>query len=103
MTMRTFSRPWLLLAAFAFTALLVAGAVWFRMPGAGPGAQSAGECRAAQEAADRTTRFAKGEVAAIVPSAAAKHPPEIAFQDPAGQPTGLADLKGRTILVNLWA
>jgi thiol-disulfide isomerase/thioredoxin len=101
MTMRTFSRPRLLLAGLF--GLLLVGAVWFHMPGAGQGVQSAGECRAAQEAADRTTRFAKGEVAAIVPSAAAKPPPEIAFQNSAGQPVGLADLKGRTVLVNLWA
>jgi len=98
-----FSRSRLALACVPLAAILIGGAIWLGVPGTGPGVKPSGECRASQEAADRTTQFAKGEVAAIVPSAAAKRPPEIAFQDSAGQPVSLDALKGRTALVNLWA
>jgi thiol-disulfide isomerase/thioredoxin len=33
----------------------------------------------------------------------AKQPPEIMFQGPEGQPLTLANLKGKALLVNLWA
>ena len=46
---------------------------------------------------------AKGEVAAVAVTSASKPAPAVGFFGPQGQPMMLADLKGRTLLVNLWA
>jgi thiol-disulfide isomerase/thioredoxin len=53
--------------------------------------------------AGRLAPLARGEVAAVN---VAKEPaplPNLAFAGPEGQPMTLADLKGRTVLLNLWA
>ena len=47
--------------------------------------------------------LAKGEVAAVSVTQAAKPAPAIAFNGPDGSPTSLDRFKGRTILLNLWA
>ena len=69
----------------------------------GPADTRPGECRPSQPVADKLQPLAKGEVAALVPSAVAKQLPEIVFQGPEGQPLTLANLKGKALLVNLWA
>ncbi len=64
---------------------------------------AAGACKSAVETAQKAAAFAKGEVAAV---AIAKNPlkvPDIAFQDAAGKPLTLANWRGRTVLLNLWA
>jgi thiol-disulfide isomerase/thioredoxin len=60
-------------------------------------------CGSAVETARRIAPFIKGEVAALAPAGASKKVPELAFQDASGQPKTLADWRGRTVLLNLWA
>jgi thiol-disulfide isomerase/thioredoxin len=60
-------------------------------------------CRAALDVAHRIEPLAKGEVAAVRPAEEARKLPVLAFHDAGGQPRTLADWKGRTVLVNLWA
>ncbi len=60
-------------------------------------------CRPAVVLASKIAPLAHGEVAAVN---VAKHPlrvPNLAFQDAAGKPLKLADFRGRTVLLNLWA
>jgi thiol-disulfide isomerase/thioredoxin len=60
-------------------------------------------CRAAVDIARRIEPLAHGELAAVRPAEDARKLPMLAFQDAAGQSKTLADWKGRTVLVNLWA
>jgi thiol-disulfide isomerase/thioredoxin len=60
-------------------------------------------CRPSTELARRLAPLARGEVAAINIAADPKRLPELAFTDAAGQPRKLADFRGRTVLLNLWA
>jgi thiol-disulfide isomerase/thioredoxin len=60
-------------------------------------------CRPAAELAQKLTPLARGEVAAVAP---AKMPISVAnlkFQGPDGRERTLADWRGRTVLLNLWA
>lgn len=82
--------------------LIGAGAAWYGLSGAKSSAEGAGECRAAAEKAERLKLLAKGELAAV--NVGTPRPsPVIGFNGPDGQAKSLADFKGRTILVNLWA
>jgi thiol-disulfide isomerase/thioredoxin len=85
--------------------LLLVGAVvlWIEGSSSGPEIAVMPECRASQASARRLAPLARGEVAAV---AATKHPappPEVTFEGPTGRTMSLADFKGRTVLVNLWA
>jgi len=60
-------------------------------------------CRPAAELAKKLSPLAKGEVAAIGIASQPKRLPELAFKDADGKPRSLADFKGRTVLLNLWA
>ena len=62
-----------------------------------------GSCKAARQTAARVTPLAKGEVAAVEIRKDPQPAPELAFTGPDGQPMTLAALKGKTLLVNLWA
>lgn len=68
----------------------------------GAGAQ-AGECLASQAVTERLKPLARGELAAVGVSSPPRMPPAIAFADADGRPKSLADFRGKTILVNLWA
>lgn len=60
-------------------------------------------CRPAVELAAKIAPFARGEVAAVN---VAKQPlklPDLAFRDASGKPVTLADWRGKTVLLNLWA
>jgi thiol-disulfide isomerase/thioredoxin len=60
-------------------------------------------CRQAVETASRIAPLVHGEVAAL---ALAKTPfsmPNLTFKDSTGRPRTLADWRGRTVLLNLWA
>jgi thiol-disulfide isomerase/thioredoxin len=61
------------------------------------------ECRPAQEIARRIAPMIRGEVAALTPAKAPKPMPELAFQDESSARKTLADWRGRTVLLNLWA
>lgn len=65
--------------------------------------RSTAECRAAKSVAERLAPLARGEVAALKVSNDPGPLPNLVFTNPQGQPTTLGDLKGRTVLLNLWA
>jgi thiol-disulfide isomerase/thioredoxin len=60
-------------------------------------------CKPAVETARRIAPLIKGEVAALGAATASKRLPDLAFQDAGGQAKTLADWRGRTVLLNLWA
>jgi thiol-disulfide isomerase/thioredoxin len=60
-------------------------------------------CRPSTELAKRLAPLARGEVAAINIAAEPKRLPDLAFTDAAGKARTLADFRGRTVLLNLWA
>ncbi|WP_089174037.1 TlpA disulfide reductase family protein [Bosea sp. AS-1] len=88
------------LALGVVAALGLAGVAAFY---SGLGNAGNGSCSAAAKTAARMAPLAKGEVAAIEVRSAPQPAPELAFTGPDGKPLTLADFKGRTILVNLWA
>ena len=67
--------------------------------------RNAGEptCRSALNLARRMEPLAHGEVAAVKVADEARKLPELVFRDASGQPKSLADWRGRTVLLNLWA
>lgn len=74
--------------------------------GIGRLARNAGADPACQPAVDTTRRIASlahGEVANLTVPASPRRLPEITFQDSTGQNRALADWRGRTVLLNLWA
>jgi len=60
-------------------------------------------CRSALDLARRMEPLAHGEVAAVKVADEARKLPELAFRDASGQPKSLANWRGRTVLLNLWA
>ena len=60
-------------------------------------------CKPAVETARRMAPFARGEVAAVGVSQTPKTLPSLAFKDASGADRTLADWRGRTVLLNLWA
>ncbi len=60
-------------------------------------------CRAALDLARRMEPLTRGEVAAVKVAGEARKLPELAFRDASGQEKTLADWRGRTVLLNLWA
>jgi thiol-disulfide isomerase/thioredoxin len=65
------------------------------------GADSA--CNGAVEMAKRLAPKVRGEVAAMALAETPRRLPELTFQDREGKTTRLSDLRGRVVLVNLWA
>ncbi len=66
-------------------------------------AQADPACQPAVETAKRIAPFARGEVAAVTPAATPFRLPDVAFDDIQGRRHTLADWRGRTVLLNLWA
>jgi thiol-disulfide isomerase/thioredoxin len=60
-------------------------------------------CRPAVQLASKIAPLARGEVAAVNVAKSPLKLPDLAFTDAAGKPTRLADRRGRTVLLNLWA
>jgi thiol-disulfide isomerase/thioredoxin len=60
-------------------------------------------CRPAVELARKLAPFALGEVAAVNLAKSPLKVPDLSFQDAAGKPLSLANWRGRTVLLNLWA
>jgi len=90
-----------ILAATGALALVVlgGGAAFYSVTGdAGNGS-----CSAARTTAEHMKPLVKGEVAAVELRTRPQPAPELAFTGPDGQPMTLAALKGKTLLVNLWA
>ncbi len=60
-------------------------------------------CRPAVELAKKVAPFARGEVAAVNVAKSPLKVPDLAFTDADGKQMSLADFRGRTVLLNLWA
>jgi thiol-disulfide isomerase/thioredoxin len=60
-------------------------------------------CRPAVELAKKLAPLARGEVAAVNVAKSPLKVPDLAFQDASGKPLTLANWRGRTVLLNLWA
>jgi thiol-disulfide isomerase/thioredoxin len=83
-------------AAILGTAVYTAGTI----PG---NAQQAPSCAAAKSVADRIRPLVKGEIAGVLVSDKQQALPNLAFRSPDGKPMTLSDLRGRMVLLNLWA
>jgi thiol-disulfide isomerase/thioredoxin len=64
---------------------------------------AAAGCEAATALTDRLKPLARGEVAAVNVPNRPLRVPDLAFTDAAGKQTSLADWRGKTVLLNLWA
>jgi thiol-disulfide isomerase/thioredoxin len=64
---------------------------------------AAAGCEAATTLRDRIKPLARGEVAAVNVPARPLRIPDLAFTDASGKQTSLADWRGKTVLLNLWA
>ena len=60
-------------------------------------------CKASAETARRMAPLARGEVAAVGVAESPKTLPILTFKDANGADKSLADWRGRTVLLNLWA
>src|SRR6476619_1321112 len=60
-------------------------------------------CQASVETVRRMAPLVRGEVAAVAVANAPKSLPPLAFKDGSGAEKSLADWRGRTVLLNLWA
>ena len=60
-------------------------------------------CRGAVETAARIAPLVHGEVAALAVAGSPFRVPNLAFKDAQGRGVTLADWRGRTVLLNLWA
>jgi thiol-disulfide isomerase/thioredoxin len=60
-------------------------------------------CRGAVETASRIAPLVHGEVAALAVAQTPFRVPDLAFKDAQGRDRTLADWRGRTVLLNLWA
>lgn len=99
------------LIALAVVAGAVAGAVAVYVMGGFDGNTGAGAasgqkvaaCAAKEERAREVGASARGEVAAMLAADPPRPLGDLAFNGPDGQPMTVADLSGKTILLNLWA
>lgn len=106
---RPFGLPSARLIMIAAIAGITAGAVavYVRSMGSGNGMDglttaSAGQCEGSAELAKSVSAFSKGEVAAMA-AAQPPRPLQLAFKGPEGKDMTVADLSGKTVLLNLWA
>jgi thiol-disulfide isomerase/thioredoxin len=93
-------RKFALIAAAAIAALGVA--VVYGIAGYGRNGGDAA-CQGALATAKRIAPLARGEVAAVSVADTGLHLPALAFKDASGADKTLADFKGHTVLLNLWA
>jgi thiol-disulfide isomerase/thioredoxin len=87
-------------AALAALAALAAGLYGIMASG---GNAQANACAASAETAARMRDLARGDVAAVQVREKPQAMNEVKFAAPDGKPLTLADFRGRTILLNLWA
>jgi len=64
---------------------------------------AAAACRPAVDIAKRIAPLVHGEVAALAVAQTPFHVPDLAFKDAQGRDMTLADWRGRSVLLNLWA
>jgi thiol-disulfide isomerase/thioredoxin len=95
------NRRWLIGAAILAGAVVGVGAVYGTKGGAGN--QESASCPGAAAIAARMDPLAKGQVAALNVNPAPQPLSPISFQKADGTKVTLADFKGKTVLLNLWA
>jgi thiol-disulfide isomerase/thioredoxin len=101
---RIFPRKRRVLIGVAALAGLTAGLVGVYGIGALTGnARGDANCLDALDTANKAAPFARGEVAAVNVAKSPLKVPDLAFKDADGKPVTLADFRGRTVLLNLWA
>ncbi|WP_244635596.1 thiol:disulfide interchange protein TlpA [Chthonobacter albigriseus] len=91
------------LIAAAAVAGLAAGLAGVYVTGWGQGNDEAGICAPSTAQAAALKPFASGDLAAFLPAETPVPLGSLAFMSPDGAPMTLADLEGRTVLLNLWA
>ncbi len=64
---------------------------------------SLGECAINISLKDKVAKAATGDVAAMIPASPSRQLSSLAFNGPDGKPMSVGSLKGKTLLVNLWA
>jgi thiol-disulfide isomerase/thioredoxin len=94
-------RAAVLAAGIALAVLAAAGV--YEIAGFARNPAAAAECRATAETAKRLAPLARGEVAAVAVTEKPAPVPPLAFRDATGDERQLADWRGRTVLLNLWA
>ena len=97
-----FPRRFTLIAAAVAAAVLAALAGVYGIGGFKRNAADA-DCRPAVDLARKIAPLARGEVAAVNVAVKPLRLPDLTFRDRAGQQRRLADWRGRTVLLNLWA
>jgi thiol-disulfide isomerase/thioredoxin len=98
---RLLGRTPVALVVVALAAVLAAAVLYGK--GAGAGKDEAAACPAAKAVAARLAPLAQGEVAALNVNKNPKPAVDISFADADGKKLTLADFKGRSVLLNLWA
>ena len=93
-------RKTILIAAAAIAALGIAAVYGIAALGGNAGDAA---CAGALATAKRIAPLARGEVAAVNVADTGLQLPALAFKDASGADKTLADWKGRTVLLNLWA
>jgi thiol-disulfide isomerase/thioredoxin len=88
-------------AAALLAAVAVIGAI-YGLRGFARNAEDAA-CRPATELARHIAPLVRGEVAALTLADPPRPLPPLSFNDASGHPKSLADWRGRTVLLNLWA
>lgn len=101
------SRNWLLGAVIALAAI-IAGAVYVMQTGYGnqagqTGDQTAGSCGGSEARIAALEGLNTGELAAFQLADTPQYVGDLAFNDGEGNRTNLADHRGQTVLLNLWA
>ncbi len=97
-----------MLAVVALVGLLIGAAFvygtgGFERNGVASTASAGGQCQASVADAKRIAPMMSGEVAALMQATAPLSLADLAFTAPDGKPMTLGDLKGKVLLVNLWA
>lgn len=95
-------RSYLVIAAAGLLGL-AAGLAGVYVTGWGEGNEEARLCAPSARTASALKPLAKGELAAFLPAEAPVNLASLAFNDASGTPKTIADFKGRTVLLNLWA
>ena len=95
--------PKILAAGGALAAVLVGGLALYGTGSNLGNLAASGPCAEAAPVAARLAPLARGDVAAFDASAPPKPAPVVAFKGPDGAPSDLASLRGKLLLVNLWA
>ncbi|HWG06101.1 MAG TPA: TlpA disulfide reductase family protein [Beijerinckiaceae bacterium] len=96
------TRRWLALGASMF-AILAVSLVLYGMKGQDGKEMAATSCADARAVAERLAPFARGEVAALDVDDNPKPLADLSFDAAQGEKRALADFRGRTLLLNLWA